>query len=243
MKTNFYPNLVLGIVIGLVIAGLVIFVFLPDREIDVPLSETVDKTSPVVVSIVASDKLEGLQKLFFSGDRNEGGTSDIGGGTGFLVREDGLIATADHIIEGESYTVILSDGTELVAIVAGQVPEKDIAFLDIEGDGYPVADLNSEGILPGDAVYAIGNSLGYYSQSILTGTVSHIDRFIENKGHGMEEVLQLHMSISEGDSGGAVFNESGKVIGMLIAFDNRGGAISFAAPVTQIEQAMIDLNL
>ncbi len=223
---------------GIIIALIVFAIFLAPNysaNSNDDLSQVVEKVEPAAVSIVATEKLEGLQKLFFGGEKNEDGTADIGGGSGFFVKEDGLIATNEHLLKGENYSVITSGGQEFEAEVVASFPDQDVAFLDIEGNGFPVVDFADEQVKPGQDLFAIGNSLGYYSDSVLAGIVSATDVLIEKNGQEYPEMIQMHMPISHGDSGGPVFNNSGKLVGMMKAFDNRAEAISFAIPAQKIQ--------
>lgn len=203
--------------------------------------DLVSNVKPSVVGIIATEKLQGLEKAFFSSDQKSDGSIDVGGGTGFLVEKNGLVVTANHILDGESYTAVMSNGDEMEAEVLLQSPELDIAILDLVGDDYSVVEFNRTGIKAGERIFGIGNSLGYYNNSVLVGVVSAFPRAIEKGGYEMSDIIQLHMPISKGDSGGPVFNYSGDLIGMLIAFDERTGGMSFAVPASKIQDLINEL--
>ena len=235
-KLAFLSNALIGFLTGFTVAVLLVIASIPSWHKESTLPAIVSDVRPAVVNIVATKHLSGLQKLFFSEKENTDGSVDIGGGTGFIVSSDGLTVTANHIIKGESYTAVDINGRELTAEVLSQYPEADVALLDLEGEGYPVINLSNSEVLAGENVFAIGNSLGYYKNSVLAGIISALPCTIEKDGYEMTELIQLQMSISNGDSGGPLFNSRGEVIGMLIAFDNRANGISFAVPVDKIKE-------
>ena len=165
-------------------------------------------------------------------------------GSGFLISQDGLIVTNNHVIDGASkVTVKFSDGTEHEATVVGTDPLTDIALLDIEGDDLPfVAFGSSDEMRVGDEVIAMGNPFGL-GGTVTTGIVSAKDRNI-NAGP-FDAFIQTDAAINRGNSGGPLFNDRGEVIGVNTAiFSPSGGnaGIGFAVPSDLVATIVEDLK-
>lgn len=157
-------------------------------------------------------------------------------GTGVILTEDGLVLTNAHVIEGcNKVTVKLSDDREFDASLVGADGISDIAVLKIDAKGLKAAQFGQSSTLRvGDAVAAIGNPLGEEFRFTLTnGIISAIDRDISYKGRSMV-LLQTNTALNSGNSGGALFNMSGQVIGitnmkMMSSYSSIEG-IGFAIP-------------
>jgi serine protease Do len=158
-------------------------------------------------------------------------------GSGFIIRRDGLIATNNHVVkDGSSVSVTLDDGTELKATVLGSDPRTDIALLKIDaGKPLPFIQLgNSRDVRPGEWVVAMGNPFGL-GGSVTAGIVSAISRDIGSGPY--DSFIQVDAPINQGNSGGPLFTQDGKVIGMNTAiFSPTGGSvgIGFAIPSDMI---------
>jgi serine protease Do len=158
-------------------------------------------------------------------------------GSGFIIRQDGLIVTNNHVVrDGSSVSVTLDDGTELKAKVLGADPRTDIAVLKIEaGKLLPFIQLgNSRDVRPGEWVIAMGNPFGL-GGSVTAGIVSAISRDIGSGPY--DQFIQVDAPINQGNSGGPLFTQDGKVIGMNTAiFSPTGGSvgIGFAIPSDMI---------
>jgi serine protease Do len=154
-------------------------------------------------------------------------------GSGFIIRQDGLIVTNNHVVAGEkSVKVTLDDGTELSAKVFGTDPRTDIAVLKIDaGKPLPFIQLgNSRDVRPGEWVVAMGNPFGL-GGSVTAGIVSAVSRDIGSGPY--DQFIQVDAPINQGNSGGPLFTQDGKVIGMNTAiFSPTGGSvgIGFAIP-------------
>ena len=155
------------------------------------------------------------------------------GGSGFLIRADGLIVTNNHVVRNSTVvSVKLDDGTELKATVLGADPRTDIAVLKVEaGKPLPYIQLgNSRDVRPGEWVVAMGNPFGL-GGTVTAGIVSAVSRDI---GAGpYDQFIQVDAPINQGNSGGPLFTQDGKVIGMNTAiFSPTGGSvgIGFAIP-------------
>ena len=158
-------------------------------------------------------------------------------GSGFIIRQDGLIVTNNHVVkDGKSVSVTLDDGTELKAKVLGADPRTDIAVLKIEAaKPLPFIQLgNSRDVRPGEWVVAMGNPFGL-GGSVTAGIVSAISRDIGSGPY--DQFIQIDAPINQGNSGGPLFTQDGKVIGMNTAiFSPSGGSvgIGFAIPSDMI---------
>lgn len=171
-------------------------------------------------------------------------------GSGFIVTSDGYILTNYHVIE-EAYTgnldvsVMLYDGTSYTAAIVGTEPDNDIAVLKIDAEGLKAAELgDSEELLVGDKVYAVGNPLGELEFSMTTGYVSAKDRVIAT-GVNTDAIsmFQFDAAVNSGNSGGPVYNELGQVVGVVTAKYSDTGVegIGFAVPISDAASIANDL--
>lgn len=174
---------------------------------------------------------------------------NFGGGSGFIIRSDGLILTNRHVVDDENavFTVILSDGKEYPAQVVGKDPVLDIGFLKIEAENLPVVKFgNSDNLYVGQTVLAIGNTLSEFDNSVTKGIVSGLLRQVvasDDFGLGSEVIqgaIQTDAAINPGNSGGPLIDLSGKVVGVNTAVSNRGQLVGFALPVNSVKK-IIDI--
>ncbi len=187
---------------------------------ELTLQELYEKCSPSIVAIA------GYQS----------GLAGYNWGTGVILSADGLILTNTHVInECDSATVTLWDDRQFEALLVGADSISDVALLKIDAKGLPAAELGESGTLRvGDRVAAIGNPLGEDFRSTLTdGIVSAIERGVQYNGHSMT-LLQTNTALNEGNSGGALFNMYGQVVGvtnmkMMSSYSSIEG-IGFAIP-------------
>ena len=171
-------------------------------------------------------------------------------GSGFIVTSDGYILTNYHVIE-DAYngdldvTVMLYDGTSYTAAIVGTEPDNDIAVLKIEAEGLNAAELaDSEDLLVGDKVYAVGNPLGELEFSMTTGYVSAKDRVIATSANSDAiSMFQFDAAVNSGNSGGPVYNELGQVVGVVTAkyADTGVEGIGFAVPISDAASIANDL--
>lgn len=137
-------------------------------------------------------------------------------GSGVVLTEDGYILTNSHVVEGTCRArITLWDDTEYDALLVGYDHRTDIAVLKIDAHGLTPAEFTStDSLLVGDAVYAIGNPLGKEFRSTMTeGIISGINRDISHNGV-TNSLLQTSAPINEGNSGGALVNVYGQVVGV-----------------------------
>ena len=156
-----------------------------------------------------------------------------GVGSGFIVDASGLIVTSHHVVKGaDSVTVTLQDGRKLEAQVVGVDPKTDLALIEVDADGsLPVVEFgDSDRTRVGDWVVAVGNPFGL-GGTVTAGIVSGRGRDIGSGPY--DDFLQIDAPINRGNSGGPLFDASGRVVGVNTAiFSPTGGnvGIGFAIP-------------
>ncbi len=223
------------------------------------LIDAIELVTPAVVSIVASKEFQQMQSPFgffdFFGPFQQAPVSPdpvkrkIGGGTGFIIKEDGLVLTNKHVVvdSNAEYTVILADGTKLYATVVSLDPVSDLAviqlYLNEERNEKPsdlqIAKLgDSKALKVGSRVIAIGNALSEFSNTTTFGIISGLGRTIQaSDGRGqsskLSDLLQTDASINPGNSGGPLVNLSGQVVGINTAVAQSADGIGFAIPINE----------
>ncbi len=159
-------------------------------------------------------------------------------GSGVIVTRDGYILTNNHVVEGaDELKVTLSDDRDFIAKVIGADPKTDIAVLKIEGQDLPTLTFaDSDKVRVGDVVFAVGNPLGV-GQTVTMGIVSAKGRsrlrLLENVS-GYEDFIQTDAAINMGNSGGALIDARGRLVGInsAIITPSRGNiGIGLAIPV------------
>lgn len=200
------------------------------------LQEIYKAVNPAIVSISASVSKGPVQ-----------GTSQ---GTGVVMSADGYVITNAHVIEDSYYVeVSLEDGRSFGALLAGVDETTDLAVLKIDAKGLPVAVFgDSEDMVVGDTVAAIGNPMGEELRGTMTdGILSAINRNMEVGGNSMT-LLQTTAALNTGNSGGALVNDQGQVIGItnmkLVStdiFNNTVEGLGFAIPTVTVKDVVDDL--
>ncbi len=169
-------------------------------------------------------------------------TTSAASGSGFIVTDDGYIITNFHVIEdSDSITVSLYNGSTYDAALIGYDESNDLAVLKIEAEGLsPVILGDSDNLNVGDSVVAIGNPLGELTFSLTSGSISAKDREVTMSNSLTMNLLQTDCAINSGNSGGALFNLYGEVIGITNAKYSSSGSeasidnIGFAIPVNDV---------
>ncbi len=159
-------------------------------------------------------------------------------GSGFIITENGYIVTNNHVIEGAvTITVVLDNDDAYPAILVGTDPSNDVAVIKIDASGLPTVLLGkSADLLVGELAVAIGNPLGELSGTVTAGIISALDREItlsSSSGTQKMNLLQTDAAINSGNSGGALFNSFGEVIGINTAKNTGTGVegLGFAIPI------------
>lgn len=170
---------------------------------------------------------------------------EVGGGSGFIITSDGLIATNKHVVADSAaqYSVILSDGRRFAAKVIATDPFIDAAFIKINTQNLPVVTLgDSDKVITGQTVIAIGYSLGEYQNTVTKGIISGIKRRITAEGETLDETIQTDAAINPGNSGGPLINLKSEVIGMNTAINQQGQSVGFAIPINNIKQIIASVK-
>jgi serine protease Do len=167
-------------------------------------------------------------------------------GTGFVVKENGIIVTNQHVVSDttESYKVVTNDGTEYDVIEIVRDDTNDIAVLKIEAEGLNPVDLGDSDILAvGQSVIAIGTPLGEYAGTVTSGIISGLDRSVSTSSDWFgvtsktyENVIQTDAAVNPGNSGGPLINSAGEVIGINFATTSGADNISFALPINKVKE-------
>ncbi len=168
-----------------------------------------------------------------------------GAGSGFIINSDGLILTNNHVVKGsDQLTVTLSDKKTLKATLVGYDSIRDLALLKVDaGRKLPALRLgDSENLVVGQKVLAIGNPFGQFGGTLTQGIVSSLDRTIQTEeNHQLEGMIQTDAAINPGNSGGPLLNSHGDVIGINTAIYGPQGniGIGFATPINRVK-GMLD---
>lgn len=222
--------------------------------------------SPAVVSITVSKNVPIIEECpyspfgdippefrqFFGGDSFrlsipcERGTElrEVGGGSGFIISEDGLILTNKHVVSDTraSYTVFLNDGSKHDAEVLARDPIQDLAVMKIDAADLPVVELGDSDTLElGQTAIAIGNALGEFRNTVSVGVISGLSRNVTAQGGGgfsetIYGVIQTDAAINLGNSGGPLLNLRGEVVGISTAVAQSAQNVGFAIPINDAKR-------
>lgn len=202
---------------------------LPDTQQPLTYTQIYEKNAPSMVSIESASRYE------------------YSSGTGVILTEDGYIITNAHVVAGaEQVNVVFHDNSVLEASLVGFDADEDLAVLKVEASGLTPAEFgDSSSLRCGDPVAAIGDPLGYRS-TITDGIVSALDREVTVDGVTMV-LIQTSTAINFGNSGGALVNQYGQVVGIttlkIVTDDGSAEALGFAIPsvrVKYVADALID---
>ena len=172
-------------------------------------------------------------------------------GSGFIISNDGYILTNYHVINGyQTVTVATYDQKTYDAEVIGYDESSDIAVLKIDAENLtPVKMGDSNALRVGETVYAIGNPLGELTFSLTKGIVSALSRNIQTGSGASIGLIQTDCAINSGNSGGALFNDKGEVIGITNAKYSASGYaseaeidnIGFAIPINSAKRIVTSI--
>ncbi|HEY0547202.1 MAG TPA: DegQ family serine endoprotease [Pyrinomonadaceae bacterium] len=221
-------------------------------------ADVVSRVAPAVVTIRSARRVRAPQQMPFMddptfrqffGDRlpqqQQPEGREHGLGSGVIVTADGYILTNHHVVDGaEDITVELSDRKTVSAKVIGSDPPSDLAVLKIDVNNLPVVALgNSDQVRVGDVALAIGNPLGI-GQTVTSGIISAKGRSTGLSDGSFEDFLQTDAPINKGNSGGALVNTNGDLIGINSQILSPSGGsigIGFAIPVNMARSVMEQL--
>jgi serine protease Do len=214
------------------------------------------EATPAVVSIVVTTKArkpEGREEEFFKYFPDfrfhQPDEQSQGSGSGVIITKDGYIITNNHVIENaadDGIEVALNDTRRFRAKLVGTDPLTDVAVIKVEAENLPVAMLgNSDEVQVGQWALAIGNPLGLNS-TVTAGIISYLGRSIRiiNDSYGIENFIQTDAAVNPGNSGGALVNIYGEVIGINTAIattNQRYQGYSFAIPINLAKSVVTDL--
>lgn len=184
-------------------------------------------------------------------EENDGSSQrQTGLGSGVIISNDGYIVTNNHVIDGaERLEVTLNDNRTFNATVVGTDPSTDIALVKIDAKDLPVIPMgDSENLKVGEWVLAVGNPFGFTS-TVTTGIVSAKGRSIGSATHGrtmgIESYIQTDAAVNPGNSGGALVNLAGELVGINTAIYSQTGnyaGYSFAVPTSIVKKVVSDIR-
>jgi len=189
-----------------------------------------------------------LYEFFFGEQPSREATPILGFGSGVIISDKGYIVTNNHVIQNsDEVVIVLNDKREYDARVIGTDPTTDIALLKVEANGLmPLQFGNSDELRLGEWVLAIGNPYNLTS-TVTAGIVSAKARnfgLMRAQEFGIESFIQTDAAVNPGNSGGALINTRGELVGINTAIASRTGAYngySFAVPVSIVEKVVTDL--
>ena len=201
---------------------------------NIPADEPVARVSSVLSPSVVQINVSGIQQTPFGAQKEEGI------GSGVIYRSDGYIITNNHVVEGTSEVeVAFADGTTERGQVVGTDPTTDIAVVKVDRNNLPAASFASGDPVVGQLAVAAGSPSGFES-TVTSGIISGIGREIPAEYTGgrqdssLVDLIQTDAAISPGNSGGALANRKGQVMGINVAYlpPSQTGAenIGFAIP-------------
>ena len=223
-----------------------------------PIVEIAKKVCPAVITVVITKdlpKVEGYYIFPFGGrqfivpkiEKKGKEKTKIGGGSGFMVSQDGYVITCSHVVKDPTadYTVILEPKKKYPAKVLGKDPLTDIAILKIEGKDFPCLDIGDSSMIElGETVVAIGNPLGEFEDTLSAGIISGLSRKITAYGGlsfratSLRGLIQTDAAINPGNSGGPLVDMEGKAIGVNTAMVMGAQNIGFAIPINYAKRSL-----
>ena len=217
------------------------------------ITAAVARVSPSVVTVqteaVNNAPQEPFDMLFGGGQPR----TQAGLGTGFVVRDDGVIVTNAHVVAGATkMSVMMRDGTVYPARLLGQDESNDVAVLKIDAKSLPTVKLgNSNNLVIGEWAIAIGNPFGFYlgnsEPSVSVGVVSATQRNLIAPSEGEAsyfDMIQTDAAINPGNSGGPLVDADGEVIGVnssMLAPTGGSVGLGFAIPINRVARVVDDL--
>ena len=189
-----------------------------------------------------------LYEFFFGEQQSREAPPILGFGSGVIVSDKGYIVTNNHVIAGsDEVVVVLNNKQEFDATVLGTDPATDLALLKVDADGLATLKFgDSDALQLGEWVLAIGNPYNLTS-TVTAGIVSAKARnvgILRSQDFSIESFIQTDAAVNPGNSGGALINTRGELVGVNTAIASRTGAFtgySFAIPVSIVQKVIGDL--
>jgi S1-C subfamily serine protease len=210
----------------------------------IPADEPVARVASVLSPSVVQINVSGIKQTPFGAQKQEGM------GSGVIYRSDGYIITNNHVVEGSrNVEVAFADGTTAGGEVVGKDPTTDIAVVSVDRNDLPAADFASADPIVGQTAVAVGSPSGFES-TVTSGIISGTGREVPAEYTGgtqapsLVDLIQTDAAISPGNSGGALADREGRVIGINVAYlppaetgaENIGFAIPSATAVSVADQ-------
>ena len=228
----------------------------PAQPVD--LTDAAEKSIHAVVHIKSTQlgKTQTIQQMpdifdFFFGDgmgrQQQIHTQPrVGFGSGVIISKDGYIVTNNHVIDGaDEIDVKLNDNREFKGKLIGTDPNTDLALIKIEGNDFPTLPIgNSDALKVGEWVLAVGNPFNLTS-TVTAGIVSAKARSLGVYNGGIESFIQTDAAINQGNSGGALVNARGELVGINAVLSSPTGAYAgygFAIPTSIMTKVVSDLK-
>lgn len=192
------------------------------------LEDVIEKVNFSVVGVIADKDAD---------------TQDVG--SGIIISSDGYVVTNSHVAEdAQNVTIITADGSEYLAKVIGSDAKTDVALLQAINpvDFIPAEFADSDAVRVGNRVFAIGNPFGL-GNSVSSGIISAKERDIEKGPY--DNFIQTDAAINQGNSGGALFNMDGQIIGMntaIFSTDGKNTGVGFATPSNVVSWVVSQLQ-
>lgn len=209
----------------------------PHRE-DLAAVEVVNRVMPAVVAV---------NNYVYVTRLGQSALVERGSGSGVMVSSDGYIITNQHVINAaDEIRVVLPDNGTMKAVLVGEDVLTDLALLKIESDGLPYLPFgDSEAVQVGESVFAVGNPLGFFQQTVTSGIISAVDRQVRiPDSQYAYTFIQTDAVINRGNSGGPLVNLRGEIIGInsvkVAAIGVEG--IGLAIPSRTVRRVMTDLR-
>ena len=203
--------------------------------------------TPAVVHIATTVRGANGSPFDLLFEREESPFDREGSGSGVFYREDGYIITNNHVVAAaEELTVTTYNNRKYIAEVIGMDESSDLAVLKIEGEGFPTLAIGNSDLADiGEWVLAVGNPLDLTS-TVTAGIISAKGRSLSllDRRYGIESFLQTDAAVNPGNSGGALVDAQGRLLGINTAIATRTGLFqgySFAIPINLVTRIVDDI--
>lgn len=212
------------------------------------VAQSIDAVVHVKTKVFREYQVNPLYEFFFGEPQSTEAPPILGFGSGVIFSNEGYIVTNNHVIDGsDEIVVVLNDKREFKAELIGADPTTDIALLKIDHEGLSSLSFgDSDALQLGEWVLAIGNPYNLTS-TVTAGIVSAKARninILRTQEFSIESFIQTDAAVNPGNSGGALINTRGELVGINTAIASRTGAFtgySFAVPVSIVEKVVKDL--